>query len=339
MTKRERVISALQHKQPDYIPYTCKLTQLEQIRLDEYTGDPGFMARQGSHMEHIGFPPRATEIAGKPGYFKDHYGVIWNRSGADKDIGVIEDPVIPDLGNLGYGFPDLDEAALRADLERLIAERGDLFVYGALDFSFFERAWVMTTMEELLAGMLLHPKQVERLLEQICEYNLRVIDIMTEYDIDGVYFGDDWGQQKGLIMGPDHWRRFIKPHLKRMYARVKARGKFVLAHSCGDIEQLFPDLIDIGLDAYNTFQPEIYDIHAVKQEFGGYLSFWGGISTQHILPMGTPEQVRAEVIEIMRVMGVGGGFIAAPTHSVPYDVPPENLLAMLDVFTNQEKYL
>ena len=339
MTKRERVISALQHKQPDYIPYTCKLTQLEQVRLDEYTGDPGFMARQGSHMEHIGFPLRAAEIAGKPGYFKDHYGVIWNRSGADKDIGVIEDPVIPDLGNLGYGFPDLDEAALRADLERLIAERGDLFVYGALDFSFFERAWVMTTMEELLAGMLLHPKQVERLLEQICEYNLRVIDIMTEYDIDGVYFGDDWGQQKGLIMGPDHWRRFIKPHLKRMYARVKARGKFVLAHSCGDIEQLFPDLIDIGLDAYNTFQPEIYDIHAVKQEFGGYLSFWGGISTQHILPMGTPDQVRAEVIEIMRVMGVGGGYIAAPTHSVPYDVTPENLLAMLDVFTNQEKYL
>ena len=86
-------------------------------------------------------------------------------------------------------------------------------------------------------------------------------------------------------------------------------------------------------------QPEFYDIEHVKREFGNDLSFWGGISTQRLLPYGTPDEVRRETARIMRVMGKGGGYIAAPTHAVPGDVPPENILAMFDVFQNQAQYL
>ena len=163
---------------------------------------------------------------------------------------------------------------------------------------------------------------------------------MLEYpEVDACYFGDDWGQQHGTIMGPDHWRRFIKPRLAKMYRKAKDGGKFIIQHSCGDIHELFPDLIDIGLDCYQTFQPEIYDIEAVKKEFGRHLTFFGGISTQQLLPSAPAEVVKSETIRIMRTMGPGGGYIASPTHAVPHDVPPENILAMLDVFTHQERYL
>lgn len=88
-----------------------------------------------------------------------------------------------------------------------------------------------------------------------------------------------------------------------------------------------------------TFQPEIYDIEKIKEEFGKDLTFWGGISTQRLLPYATPEEVKKETARIMRIMSKNGGYIAAPTHAVPFDVPAENIIAMFEVFQNQEKHL
>jgi hypothetical protein len=165
--------------------------------------------------------------------------------------------------------------------------------------------------------------------------NLKILDIVLEYDVDAVYFGDDWGQQHGLITGPKLWREFFRPRLAKMYDAAKKNGKFLIQHSCGDIEELFPDLIDLGLDCYQTFQPEIYDVAAVKKKYGANLSFWGGISTQQLLPCATPDEVRAETRRLMKILAVNGGYIAGPTHAVPGDVPPENILAMADVLQNQ----
>ena len=162
-----------------------------------------------------------------------------------------------------------------------------------------------------------------------------MIDILNEYPLDGIYFGDDWGQQRGLIMGPELWRTFIKPRMAALYQRAKKGGKFILQHSCGDIHEIFLDLIEVGLDCYQTFQPEIYDVEAVKREFGRDLAFWGGISTQQLLPYAMPERVKEETRRMIDVMGKEGGYIVAPTHAVPADVPPENILAMLEVFENQ----
>ena len=178
---------------------------------------------------------------------------------------------------------------------------------------------------------LLEPEFVHKLMDKICQYNLKVIEIATQYPIDGVYFGDDWGQQKGTIMGVTHWREFIKPYLAKMYGAVKAKGKFVCQHSCGDISELFDDVIEVGLDIYNTFQPEIYDIEKVKEQYGDRLTFFGGVSTQFVLPNGTPDDVRAETERLISVMSKNGGYIAAPTHCVPDDVPVENILAFLEV--------
>ena len=160
-------------------------------------------------------------------------------------------------------------------------------------------------------------------------------DLGLDYEIDGFHFGDDWGQQSGLIMGPELLRKFIKPRMARMYEKVKAKGKFVSQHSCGDIHEIFPDLIEIGLDVYQTFQPEIYDIKRIKEEYGQHLCFWGGISTQRLLPYATPEEVRKTVSETLKILGKNGGYIAGPTHSISGDVPVENVLTLIDILQNQ----
>ena len=94
-------------------------------------------------------------------------------------------------------------------------------------------------------------------------------------------------------------------------------------------------MIEIGLDIYNTFQPEIYDVAKMKREYGKDLTFYGGISTQQLLPKATPDEVKAEMRRLMGILGKGGGYIVAPTHAMPNDIPTENILAFLEVVQNQ----
>lgn len=334
-TRRQRVINTLNHKDSDIIPYHADFTLQEHEKMVAFLKDTDFERKQGFHLNYIQYWGWPKELPDKPDHFLDDYGVIWNRSGADKDIGVVESPLIPDLESRTYVFPPLDEQRLRAEYETLIAQREDMFTMAAIGFSVFERAWSLCGMEQVLMGMIAFPDELKRLFDDILAYNLRIIDIGLEYDIDGFYFGDDWGQQKGLIMGPDHWRTFIKPVMKEMYARVKSKDKYVLQHSCGDCHEIFPDLIEIGLDCYQTFQPEIYDIERMKKEYGNDLAFWGAISTQQLLPYATPQKVYDETKRIMDILGKNGGYIAAPTHALAFDIPEENVLAMIRAFRDQ----
>lgn len=343
MTGRERVKLALQHKETDIIPYDISFTIPEWEKMVKYFGDSNFVEKIGNHINSVYYSgyinEAASEIPGKPGHFIDDFGVIWNRSGIDKDIGVIENRVLPQADTAGYSFPEIEPDILKQQYKRLAESQKDAFKMIDLGFTMFERAWTLRGMENFLTDMLTEPEFAHKLLDEICDFNMKIIDTGLEFDVDCFHFGDDWGQQQGLIMGPKLWREFIKPRMKRMFDAVKAKGKFVSLHSCGDIHELFPDLIEIGLDMYQTFQPEIYDMKKFKTEYGKDLSIWGGISTQRLLPYATPEEVRHTVIETMRIMGKGGGYVAAPTHAVPGDVPPENIAVLIDVFKNQSRFL
>ena len=340
MTRKERVLAALNHQETDIVPYFAEFTEQEAENMAAYLGEKNFEKNWGLHLHYIQYWGWPTEREDKPEHFIDDFGVEWNRSSADKDIGMVDTPMFPDPEeDIQYTFPTVDEARLRAEYQHLVETKEDKFCMAGFGFSMFERSWSLMGMENVLMRMLMDPESLEELYDQICEYNLHLIDIALEYDIDGVYFGDDWGQQKGMIMGPDHWRQFIKPRMKRMYDRVHSKGKYVFQHSCGDCSEILGDLVEIGLNCYQTFQPEIYDIEAVKRDYGDKLTFWGGISTQQLLVQASPEEVQAETVRIMKIMKNGGGYIAAPTHAVAFDVPPENIMAMLQVFQNQEKYL
>jgi uroporphyrinogen decarboxylase len=166
------------------------------------------------------------------------------------------------------------------------------------------------------------------------DYNIAQVQQALKYDIDAVYFGDDWGQQHGLQMGAPLWRKFIYPVLKRMYGVVRDAGKYVFIHSCGDVDELFDDLIGIGLNCFNPFQPEVMDVVALMGQYRGRLTFHGGLSTQKTLPYGTVEDVRRET-EWLLELGREGGYIFAPAHDVEGDVPLENMLAFIEVVQRQ----
>jgi uroporphyrinogen decarboxylase len=335
-TPKERVLTALAHRQPDVTPWQIDLTADARDATAAHLGAaslgaPDLSARLGNHL--AGYEDGWFEEV-SPGFWQDQFGIVWNRT-IDRDIGNVERYHLPEPTLAGYRFPEPDLARNGAALERLLADNPERFCFGSVGFSMFERAWTLRGMENLLADMILNPAFVDELLDRILEYNLQVIDHMVGYDIDCVRFGDDWGQQTGLIMGPKLWRRFIKPRVATMYARAKGAGKYVMQHSCGAIHELFPDLIDMGLDIFNTFQPEVMDVAFCKREYGAHLTYYGGISTQQVLPRVGPDGVRAEVRRMIDLVGADGGYIVAPTHAIPRDVSPENIVAFIETVQGQ----
>ncbi len=330
MTRKERVLMALRHEQPDIVPYQLDLTDEVYTRLRQYFNDDNFFEKTGSHLAQER-NESFTDVNDTD--FLDMFGVLWSRE-QEGDFGIVKKTVFASSSFGDYVFPEPDEALIVEKCKRL-ETHPDQFTMYIVGFSLFERAWALRGFNEILMDFLLEKGFANALLDKIVEYNLKVVDIVSRYKVDCIFFGDDWGQQKGLIMGPAVWREFIKPRLREQYDYVKTKGMYVAQHSCGDIRDVFPDLVELGLDIYNTFQPEIYDIAQMKRDYGEDITFYGGISTQRVLPFGTPEEVREETKRTMEIVGKGGGFIAAPTHAIPNDVPTENILAFLDVVQNQ----
>ena len=136
------------------------------------------------------------------------------------------------------------------------------------------------------------------------------------------------------VVRPGVWREFIYPVLKRMYGLVRRAGKFVFIHSCGDVDELFDELIEAGVNCFNPFQPEVMDVYDLLRRYRGRLAFHGGLSTQRTLPRGSVEDVKAQTRRLLEA-GAEGGYIFSPAHAVEGDVPIENMLAFLDVVKGQ----
>ena len=300
------------------------------------SGDPHFLDNSGSYLVSFGYDPK-TEIPGQPGIYKDMFHATWDLR---DNHHIVTGELIHDLEDYDYELPPLNEAALREVCEAAMKQKAqdDRFFLFEIGWAIFDRAWILAGMENILCGMITSPKETKALFVKLGKYFSRVVDIALEYDFDGFFFMEDWGQQHGSIMGLEHWRYYIKPEMARMYEKVKDKGLYVFHHSCGDCRELFPDMIEMGMDVYQTLQPEIYDIAEMKRLYGDRVTFWGGISVQRFLPFATPEEVKNKIIETVRILGENGGYIAAPTHSIIWDIPTENVLAMIDVFKHQDRY-
>ncbi len=332
MDKREVIRLVLDGKKPPYVPWSFGFTKEAKEKLIGHYQTDELEERVQNHLLKLGSDIGFFSSLGNDLY-RDVFGVTWDRS-VDKDIGIVKGQVLGQPTLEGYAFPDPRDPRFFADIPARLARYCDRFRVFQIGFSLYERAWTLRGLEDLLTDFLDNPGFVQDLLREIADYNLAQVQEALKYDIDAVYFGDDWGQQRGLQMGPRLWRKFIYPELKRMYADVRAAGKYVFIHSCGDVDELFDDLIEIGANCFNPFQPEVMDVAGLMGRFRGKLTFHGGLSTQRTLPYGSVADVRAESRRLL-ILGREGGYIFAPAHDVEGDVPLENMLAFIQVAQEQ----
>jgi uroporphyrinogen decarboxylase len=201
----------------------------------------------------------------------------------------------------------------------------------------FERSWTLRGFNESLVDSAAHEDFYLELVDRVAEHQMSIVERLLEFPVDGIMFGDDWGYQRGVLLGAERWRRLLKPYYARMYARVHEAGRYVLSHCCGSVRDIMPDIIEIGLDVLQSVQPEPegMDPYQLKGDFGDQITFWGGLGSQSTIPFGTPREIRAEIARLCREMGRGGGYILSPAKPLQPETSTENAVAVLEGFLEQ----
>ena len=344
MNEKERVKAQIHFKEPDLLPWQIGYTsELGAILMQALGLEPEEHEVLGKNIftfnrlddylgNHLAFVRnRAVNSLQDVGnlIFKDEWNVLWDRS-IDRDIGTPVNCILEQMKLDAVNVPDPANPDRFAHFEPIIDANRERYILVKFSYSLFERAWALRGMENLMMDMVQEPSFVHDLLDLITEFNLKLIDHIDRYDIDGIYFGDDWGYQRGMLMSPDMWRTFIKPRIKQMYDRTHELGYDVFIHSCGNISEILDDLVDIGLNVFNPFQPEVINIEEVIDRFAGRLAFYGGLSIQKTLPFGNTDEVREEVRHRIALSQRYGGYIVSPSHDMPPDIPVDNVLAMAE---------
>jgi len=224
-------------------------------------------------------------------------------------------------------------------------ETTDYSIMLAVGCNLFETGTFLRGMENFLCDVYIDKKGTKRLLDFLVERNLKLLDRILkgvgEY-VDILQFGDDLGSQNGPFMSPDVFREIFKPGYNKMWDFVHNTSSCkVFLHSCGSIYELIPDLIDAGLDILNPVQTTAANMEpeGLKREFGKDITFWGGgCNTQYVLSTATPEEVKEDVKRRIDIFAKDGGFVFNQIHNILADVPPENVIAMLEAAYEYGRY-
>jgi uroporphyrinogen decarboxylase len=372
MNHRERAVTALNHKEPDRVPIDLGSNRNTSILIEPYQALVAYLGVGETEVERddfgmskiaqvakpdesvlrrleidfrgifLGKPDNSRERTFPDGRHEDELGVVRKRPPSSHYYDVVESPfdrdvTLSDITN--WDWPDPADPGYTRHLrpEALtIRETTDYALVLHLQDIIVHASQFMRGFERWYLDFALNPELICSLMDAILEIRIPVMEKALEEVgdlIDVVSSSDDVADQRGSIISPEMYRKYIKPRHKKFFDRMRSKtGAKILYHSCGAVAKLIPDFIDLGIEFINPVQTSAagMDTARLKKEFGQDIGFWGGIDTMQILPNGSPEDVRAEVKRCIQDLAPGGGYVLAAVHNIQPDVPPENIVAMFE---------
>ena len=338
MTPREIVLEQIYHRETETVPYTLTFEENVGERMDQHYGGTAWREKLIPYIISCsGIDRRKCEPISE-GLEKDPFGTVWRT---DRRPFHLEEPGMKEPSFKGYDFPTADVFAnptLKEEAERIKKEYPDSFTTIGLGWGLLESYWGIRGFENAMMDCVAEPDFFEELMERLTELYLVQVAQCADVEADAIMFGDDWGDQRDVMMGPDRWRQYLKPRWAKIYDAVHDQGKFIISHCCGSVVNIMPDIIEIGLDVLESVQPEAAGMnpYELKSRWGDGITFWGCLGSQSTIPFGTPAGIQTEVRRLQREMSEGGGFILAPAKSLQPETPTENAVAVFEAFTSQD---
>jgi uroporphyrinogen decarboxylase len=333
MNSRERAVRAIHFGEPDRPPISHAI-----LPAAQYHYGPALQEITDAVHEDFGWhllpdlPKEKLPPLYKKGTNVDEFGTVWKVT-VDGRCGIpIECPIMADWSNyLDYRFPPVFSAGppkYRLYSGHMAGRSDDYYARGAW-ITFFEQLQQLHGFEPTLVDLATGRPELTHLRDQLLAFNLAWIDRWLAQDYQGLHFADDWGTQTGLMVSPQKWRAFFKPIYAEMFKRVKAAGVDVWFHSDGNILDIMPDLLELGVDVLNC-QSSVMD-RAELRRYAGQICFRTDIDRQRVLPFVPPQAVKAYVDELFHDLGTAAGGIIA-CGEISEDVPLENIRAMYEAF-------
>lgn len=339
MNPREMVLAQIHHQETNPVPYTfgCEDAELSK-QLQEHYGEEQWKKLFVPYMIHVGGVDALRREQIDDTYARDVFGTLWRL---DRRPWHMEEPGMQQPSFEGYDFPTPEQfvnPTLKANADKAIEAHPESFSIIGLGWGLFEQSWGIRGFENTMMDVVAEPDFHAELLDRLTELRLSMVEQCADIPADAIMFGDDWGDQRGVIIGPERWRQFLKPRWAEIYEAVHAQGKITISHCCGSIADIMPDIIEIGLDVLESVQPEPAGMnpYELKKRYGDKITFWGCLGSQSTIHFGTPQEIHNEVQRLIQKMGRGGGYILAPAKSLQPGTPLENAIAVVDAFTNQE---
>ncbi len=366
MTPRERVLAALEHRQPDRAPMdvgTTRFTGIVKGAYDKLRAHLGFggagvlidrmqqvVEPDKRVLEHLGVdargfsqgtPDRGGDIELGDHRYQDEWGVVRRQPPGCPYYELERSPLVGEITAqtvARYPWPDPTDPGivrgLREAAQRL-RQSGYAVIYNGR-FNLVHTTQYLRGFEDWFMDMgqnhALFRGLMQAVWEVLREMNRRTLREVGDL-IDIVAFGDDIGQQDRPVCAPALYRQLLRPFQEQVVETIRAHTRAkILYHTCGSVYRYVEDFIAIGIDVLNPIQVSAKDMEPgrLKREFGDRINFWGGIDTQRILPRGSAGEVRSEVRRIFELMGSGGGWVLGAVHNIQPDVPPENICALFE---------
>ena len=352
MTSRERVILAMRRRLPDRVPFGfAGFTPAAYETFKKGSGHTDPDAYFRTDARGVGFADPGVLPDYSKYYEKLPAGAYLDAFGAAHIPGSVEHftRFIAPLKKAGhinelieYPLPDYTRPECYRNLRSQTEEwqKQGQAVCAGMSCTLFEWSWQIRGMEEFLEDLYLRPEWAEVLLDKWLKLRVFMAQKYAEAGADILMLGDDVGMQKGMMMSPAVWRKFFKTRMAKIIDSTRNAKKDILIwyHSDGNVNEIVPELIEIGIDILNPVQPECMDPAKLKRSYGDRLSFWGTMGTQSTFPFGTPDDVRRTVKERIETVGKGGGLYLAPTHTLEPEVSWENMKAFAEAVMEYGRY-